>query len=49
MYLWFVWYYRSNTYIQAEVGDKTWVEEVLSNPNNIYKALIYKDGKAHIF
>lgn len=38
-----------NTYIQAEVGDKTWVEEVLSNPNNIYKALIYKDGKAHIF
>lgn len=38
-----------DTYIQAEVEDKTWVEEVLENPNNIYKALIYKDGKAHVF
>lgn len=36
-------------FLIKEKNGVSWIDEVLVNPNKIYKALIYKNSKAHIF
>ena len=41
---------KSNThYIQKKMGEQSWSDYILDNPNQINKTLIKKDGVEHIF